>query len=82
MRVVLFAVVLLASQVVSFNVVGYLPEYRVGGISDWGAVLHHVTHLVLFSVEIAMDGSVAELSRLPAPDVFANILQSAAVCCS
>lgn len=57
-----------AAAAAGFAVVGYAPEYRYGAI-DWAAAAPHATHVILFSLEVGADGSLAALDRLPAPDV-------------
>ena len=44
--------------------VGYVPEYRYGAI-DWAGVSARVTHVILFSLEVGRDGSVAAQERFP-----------------
>lgn len=51
-----------------FAVVGYVPEYRSGGL-DWENVAPHYTHLVFFSVEVDELGQIVARDRLPPPDV-------------
>eukprot|EP01063_Lacrimia_lanifica_P017908 TRINITY_DN24891_c0_g1_i1.p1 TRINITY_DN24891_c0_g1~~TRINITY_DN24891_c0_g1_i1.p1 ORF type:complete len:334 (+),score=115.32 TRINITY_DN24891_c0_g1_i1:57-1058(+) len=52
-------------------VVGYLPEWRYlqwpGHEQEyrWGALCEHVTHLILFSIEVAGDGSLRAMDRFP-----------------
>lgn len=45
-------------------VVGYVPEYRYETI-DWTGVSERVTHVILFSLEVGADGSVAAQERFP-----------------
>ena len=45
-------------------VVGYVPEYRYGAM-DWAGASKYVTHMVLFSLEVAPDGSITALDRFP-----------------
>ena len=48
-----------------FAVVGYLPEYRLGGFNYSAAFDTGLTHLLFFSLEIDSRGSPAALDRLP-----------------
>ena len=41
-----------------------MPEYRYGAI-DWEGVSARVTHVILFSLEVGADGSVAAQDRFP-----------------
>lgn len=50
----------------AFAVVGYVPDYRYGGI-DWESVSSLATHLIFFSVGANPDGSLSDLERLPSP---------------
>jgi len=68
--VALLLLLLLPGLAKGFAVVGYVPEYRYGAV-DWQAVAPHVTHAILFSLEVAPDGSLTALDRLPSPDVLA-----------
>eukprot|EP00727_Mastigamoeba_balamuthi_P008685 m51a1_g4439 putative chitinase (926) ;mRNA; r:105031-109724 len=45
-----------------FAVVGYVPEWRTAGL-DWDGACAGATHLLLFSVEVAADSSLAALDR-------------------
>jgi hypothetical protein len=47
-----------------FVVAAYLPEWRFAGV-HWEEVSQRVSHLILFSLEIADDGSLTALDRLP-----------------
>ena len=51
-----------------FAVAAYLPEWRYEG-ANWDTIAEHVTHLILFSLEIAPDGSLAALDRIPRPEL-------------
>ena len=43
-----------------FAVAGYLPEWRyLHGGTDWDAICEHLTHLIIFSIEVASNGSLA-----------------------
>jgi len=46
-------------------VIGYLPEYRYGAIRDWHALSSHLTHLILFSIEVTSEGGLTATDRLP-----------------
>ena len=48
----------------NFAVVGYMPEWRFGGI-DWDSVCPFLTDLLLFSIEVDNDANFAALDRLP-----------------
>jgi len=50
-------------------VVGYIPEYRYGDI-DWEGMSKRVTHAILFSLEVAPDGSIVALDRFPDPHTY------------
>jgi GH18 family chitinase len=49
----------------NFAVVGYLPEYRLGGFDYRAAFQTGLTHLLFFSIEIDEHGQPAALDRLP-----------------
>eukprot|EP00906_Rhabdomonas_costata_P022215 RCo032125 len=52
----------------SFAVVGYLPEWRFGWEPDrWGSVSAHLSHLILFSLEVTASGGLSALDRFPSP---------------
>eukprot|EP00668_Euglena_longa_P033429 GGOE01042993.1.p1 GENE.GGOE01042993.1~~GGOE01042993.1.p1 ORF type:complete len:359 (-),score=79.99 GGOE01042993.1:182-1198(-) len=53
----------------SFAVVGYLPEYT-AGYPKWDKVdfeeqCAHLTHLIIFSIEVAPEGGLQALDRVP-----------------
>ena len=48
----------------SFMVAAYLPEWRYEG-ANWATICATVTHLILFSIEVAPSGALAALDRLP-----------------
>ena len=52
----------------SFLVAAYLPEWRYEG-ANWATICATVTHLILFSIEVAPSGAVAALDRLPRPEL-------------
>ena len=55
-----------------FAVVGYMPEWRFGGI-DWDSICPFLTDLLLFSVEVDNEGNLVQLDRLPDDKQMANI---------
>ncbi len=54
-----------------FAVVGYLPEWRYGGV-DWEAISDHLTHLIFFSIEVDKEGSFAAMDRCARSLFFTN----------
>ena len=52
----------------SFMVAAYLPEWRYEG-ANWATICATVTHLILFSIEVAPSGALAALDRLPRPEL-------------
>jgi chitinase len=48
----------------TFAVAAYLPEWRYSGV-DWNLVCKGVSHLILFSLEMAPSGQITALDRLP-----------------
>ena len=54
-------------------VVGYLPEWRYLQWTTeeqqyrWHALSEHMTHLIIFSLEISEDGELAAMDRFPTP---------------
>ena len=48
----------------AFVVAGYLPEWRYEG-TDWDATCAHVTHLILFSMEVTEDAKLTASDRFP-----------------
>lgn len=47
-----------------FAIIGYIPEYRQNTI-DWKAISPHLTHAILFSLELTKTGELAALDRFP-----------------
>ena len=47
-----------------FVVAGYLPEWRYEG-TDWDTTCAHVTHLILFSMEVTEDAKLTASDRFP-----------------
>ena len=47
-----------------FSVVAYLPEWRYEG-ANWERITEHVSHLVLFSLEMTSDGNIIAKDRIP-----------------
>lgn len=60
-----------------FAVVGYLPEWRFGG-TDWDATCASLTHLLLFSMEVATDAKLTATDRFPSPDAMITLREAAA----
>eukprot|EP00038_Savillea_parva_P017216 m.19426 g.19426 ORF g.19426 m.19426 type:complete len:361 (+) comp3691_c0_seq2:52-1134(+) len=60
-----------ASQSPPFAVAGYLPEWRYLQWTEeeqtwrWDALAEHVTHLIIFSIEVGADGSFQAMDRFP-----------------
>lgn len=57
-------------------VVGYLPEWRYEG-ANWETLSEHLTHLLLFSLEIAPDGSLAAQDRIPRRELIQQAQEAA-----
>ena len=51
-------------------VAAYLPEWRYEG-ANWDTVCNYTTHLILFSLEVAADGDIKALDRVPRPELLA-----------
>jgi len=64
MRVLTLFLMLVSYASGSFTSWGYLPEYRYGGV-DFDAAMKHLTHLILFSLEVSPDGTLEALDRMP-----------------
>ena len=47
-----------------FVVAGYLPEWRYEG-TDWDTTCAHVTHLIIFSMEVTEDAKLTASDRFP-----------------
>jgi len=60
-----------------FAVVGYLPEWRYQGITDWSGMTRHLTHVILFSLEVSSGGEIEALDRMPS-DALVNTIRKAA----
>ncbi len=58
------------------RVVGYVPEYRHGGV-QWESVLGKLTDVVLFSIEATEDGHLSGLDRLPDAALMEDIRSTA-----
>ena len=56
----------------SFQVAAYLPEWRYEG-ANWATICATVTHLILFSIEVAPTGALAALDRLPRPELMLEV---------
>jgi len=62
-----------------FAVAGYLPEWRyLHGGTDWDAICEHLTHLIIFSIEVASNGSLAAMDRFPPEAEMARAKNAAA----
>lgn len=48
----------------SFRVFGYLPEWRYEAI-NWDVVSQHVSHIILFSLEMESSGTITAIDRFP-----------------
>jgi len=68
--------VLLVHQSNTFSTVGYLPEWRHEG-ADFDRLSQHLTHLILFSVEMTPAGSILALDRLPRQELLAEARKAA-----
>ena len=55
-RLILLSLVLFRGSL-SFNVVGYMPEWRHEG-ADFDRLCQHLTHLIFFSLEMTPKGEV------------------------
>jgi GH18 family chitinase len=51
-----------------FAVVAYLPEWRFEG-ANWDTISQHVSHLILFSLEMSANGIITAKDRLPRPEL-------------
>eukprot|EP00457_Paulinella_chromatophora_P010656 gb/GEZN01010767.1/.p1 GENE.gb/GEZN01010767.1/~~gb/GEZN01010767.1/.p1 ORF type:complete len:365 (+),score=53.77 gb/GEZN01010767.1/:25-1119(+) len=49
-------------------VVAYLPEWRYEG-ANWDTIFQTVTHLLLFSLEMAANGKIIAKDRIPRPEL-------------
>mmetsp|Transcript_39889 Transcript_39889/g.63962 ORF Transcript_39889/g.63962 Transcript_39889/m.63962 type:complete len:106 (+) Transcript_39889:78-395(+) len=62
-----------ATEAINFNVVAYMPEYRLGWEPErWDLAARHLTHLILFSLEIEEDGTLAATDRFPSSQAHAT----------
>jgi len=52
----------------AFNIVGYMPEWRYEG-ADFDRLFDHLSHLILFSLEMTPKGDIIALDRLPRPEL-------------
>jgi len=73
---VLALVVFLAPLSNTFNTVGYMPEWRYEG-ADFDRLCQHLTHLILFSVEMTPKGDIIALDRLPRPELLTEAREAA-----
>jgi GH18 family chitinase len=48
----------------SFSIVAYLPEWRYEG-ANWQVMSRYTSHLILFSLEMKLNGQITALDRLP-----------------
>ena len=60
----------------SFQIAAYLPEWRYEG-ANWATICATVTHLILFSIEVAPSGALAALDRLPRPALMREVRAAA-----
>eukprot|EP00961_Rhodomonas_salina_P164348 2213863-Rhodomonas_salina.1 len=54
-----------------FAVLAYLPEWRYEG-ANWDTMCQHVSHLILFSLEVKPNGELGALDRIPRPALMAE----------
>eukprot|EP01047_Picozoa_sp_COSAG01_P055279 COSAG01_NODE_6136_length_3827_cov_4.176628_2_plen_380_part_00 len=54
-----------------FGVLAYLPEWRYEG-ANWDVICEHVSHLIVFSLEVKPDGGLGALDRIPRPALMAE----------
>mmetsp|Transcript_11188 Transcript_11188/g.41015 ORF Transcript_11188/g.41015 Transcript_11188/m.41015 type:complete len:438 (-) Transcript_11188:61-1374(-) len=57
-------------------VVAYVPDYRYGSM-DWGGLAARTSHVILFSIEVNRDGSLAALERFPSPYLLTKVKEHA-----
>jgi len=60
-----------------FAVAAYLPEWRYEG-ANWDTISQHVSHLILFSLEVTDVGGIGALDRIPRPELLAQAKEAAA----
>jgi len=60
----------------SFNIVGYMPEWRHEG-ADFDRLCSHLTHLIFFSLEMTPKGDIIALDRLPRQELMAEARKAA-----
>lgn len=60
----------------SFNIVGYMPEWRHEG-ADFDRLCKHLSHLIFFSVEMTPKGDVIDLDRLPRQELLIEAREAA-----
>lgn len=60
-----------------FSVVAYLPEWRYEG-ANWDRITEHVSHLVLFSLEMTSDGKITAKDRIPRAELLEEARAAAA----
>jgi GH18 family chitinase len=54
-----------------FSVASYLPEWRYEG-ANYDTICEHNSHLIIFSLEIAPDGHITALDRIPRDELMKN----------
>ena len=60
----------------SFNIVGYMPEWRHEG-ADFDRLSQHLTHLIFFSLEPTPKGDIIGQERIPRPELMKEARQAA-----
>ena len=70
------AITVSAHDVSSFRVFGYLPEWRYEAI-NWDVVSKHVSHIILFSLEMKSSGAITATDRFPRKQLMAEATAAA-----
>jgi GH18 family chitinase len=61
----------------TFSVAAYLPEWRYEG-ANWDTIAQHVSHLILFSLEIGDGGKIIAKDRIPRKELLQQAQVAAA----
>jgi len=76
MRILVAFFLVLVHNCNTFNVVGYIPEWRHEG-ADFDRLCQHLTHIIFFSLEMTPKGDIIALDRLPRQELMAEAKSAA-----
>ena len=72
----LLAISVSAVEASSFRIFGYLPEWRYEAV-NWDVVSRHVSHIILFSLEMTSSGKITARDRFPRKELMGEATTAA-----